>query len=550
MDNLLETLPLVSQPPADLQPCRIENEPLVRGPARRDFLVISAIVCLALALFGIWWVTLPGRWQRPLSYGLVSLVLLVELGVWLARWVPLARMCRPRPLPPPEGLHVAVVTTFVPGHESLPMLEQTLTAMRTIRYPHDTWVLDEGNGDDVRALCLRLGVRHFSRVGHPAWRTPGGRFASGTKHGNYNAWLAAHGEGYDILAAFDTDHVPEADYLDRTLGYFRDPGIGYVQPPPVYYNSSASFVARGAAEETYGYYSCHQMASYALGHPIVVGSHGLHRITALRDVGGYPDHDAEDLYLTIRYRGAGWRGVFVPEILALGTTPVSWRPYLAQQMRWARAVLDLKRRAYRRAAGPIPPVDRALSLFHGAHFLRPLLWLVLLPLLLALVANNAVPVFLRPGRLSVVLLTLALLHTADRFRIRFFLDPDREGGVPWRAALLQYAKWPHLAGALLDALLHRRVPYALTPKVGGGTARYTMAPLHLAIALLLCIAWGAAWFRVGHVDPILTVLTALIAGTSLGLAWSETWHFPPPWSAELLPARRALLSDRLTPPGS
>ena len=59
-------------------------------------------------------------------------------------------------------------------------------------------------------------------------------------------------------------------FLTSALGYFGDSSVGFVQAPQVYYNQDASFVARGAAEETYGFYSVHDMASYSAGHPIIV----------------------------------------------------------------------------------------------------------------------------------------------------------------------------------------------------------------------------------------------------------------------------------------
>ena len=93
--------------------------------------------------------------------------------------------------------------------------------------------------------------------------------------------------------------MPEPDYLERTLGYLCDPQVGYVQTPQVYYNQQASLVARGSAEESYLYYSALQMASYALGEPTITGSHTVHRTAALRAVGGFPAHDAEDLYITL-----------------------------------------------------------------------------------------------------------------------------------------------------------------------------------------------------------------------------------------------------------
>jgi hypothetical protein len=86
------------------------------------------------------------------------------------------------------------------------------------------------------------------------------------------------------------------------------------------------------------------MAAFALGYPIIVGSHNAHRMAALREVGGFAAHDADDLLLTLRYQGAKWAGVYVPKVIARGLAPVDWQGYLIQQRRWARSVLDIKLR--------------------------------------------------------------------------------------------------------------------------------------------------------------------------------------------------------------
>jgi cellulose synthase (UDP-forming) len=79
-----------------------------------------------------------------------------------------------------------------------------------------------------------------------------------------------------LIAAFDPDHVPDASFLSEVLGYFSDPHVGYVQAAQAYYNQAASFIARGAAEETYGYYSSIQMFSFSMGYPVATGCHNMH----------------------------------------------------------------------------------------------------------------------------------------------------------------------------------------------------------------------------------------------------------------------------------
>jgi cellulose synthase (UDP-forming) len=114
------------------------------------------------------------------------------------------------------------------------------------------------------------------------------------------------------------------------------------------------------------------MFGFAMGYPIVTGCHNTHRVTALREVGGFPAHDAEDLLITLLYRCHEWRGVYVPKILARGLTPVDWAGYIKQQSRWARSVLDIKLRIYPKIAGKLPIKERITSLVHGLCYLQPL----------------------------------------------------------------------------------------------------------------------------------------------------------------------------------
>ena len=112
------------------------------------------------------------------------------------------------------------------------------------------------------------------------------------------------------------------------------------------------------------------MTAYALGYPIVVGSHNTHRTAALRDVGGFAPHDADDLLITILYRAAGWRGVYVPLRLAAGITPVDWGGYLTQQRRWARSVIDVKLRLLPKLGGRLLIRERLTSFMQGLYYLN------------------------------------------------------------------------------------------------------------------------------------------------------------------------------------
>ena len=89
------------------------------------------------------------------------------------------------------------------------MVAATLQA--ALKYGTGSWTSGcwtRATTSDARRSARRLGVHHFSRKGVEKGNQPKGPYRAKTKHGNYNAWLDAHGDEYDFFASVDTDHVP------------------------------------------------------------------------------------------------------------------------------------------------------------------------------------------------------------------------------------------------------------------------------------------------------------------------------------------------------
>ena len=132
-------------------------------------------------------------------------------------WWFVSKMRRPVEVGAPAGMRVALITLCVPSSESLEVIGEQLDALQTVDYPHDSWVLDEGDSADVRALAEASGVNYFSRKGIDRWNQPTPPFQRKTKAGNVNAWLD-HIEGlgleYEVFVQLDIDHRPRPDYLD------------------------------------------------------------------------------------------------------------------------------------------------------------------------------------------------------------------------------------------------------------------------------------------------------------------------------------------------
>jgi hypothetical protein len=304
-----ETYSRLAGPLTDPKPgYRVRYRPLLSDephPVRAALLMILAPLLSAVLLLWLIW---PDHWTERsgapawlvaadaatlLSIGVIEFFRLVNI-VSVAHATLVAR--DPIPVVPEPGTRVAFLTTFVPGKEPLSMVRTTLQAAVRVRHtgPLDVWLLDEGDDPAARALCAELGVVHFTRGGVAHYNRRRGPFKARTKHGNYNAWLDAHGDDYDFFASVDTDHVPLPDYLERMLGYFRDPDIAFVVGPQVYGNYTRA-VTKAAESQQFLFHALIQRAGNRYGCPMFVGTNNAVRVHAIRAVGGLADSVTEDM---------------------------------------------------------------------------------------------------------------------------------------------------------------------------------------------------------------------------------------------------------------
>ena len=316
----------------------------VRELVGRDVWIYRGLAVTWIAatlVFWIWWL----QPERPATLALY-IIFTIAFGYEVTTLPSIylyfvGRMRRPIYMEPTSGLRVALITLCVPSSESLDVIVQQLEALTLVRYPHESWVLDEGDDPHVREAAARLGVRYFTRKGIDRYNQPDPPFKAKTKAGNVNAWLDTHGPDYDFFVQYDIDHIPRRDYLDRVLGYFRDPRIAWVQAPSVYGNTER-WVARGAAEQELVLQGPLQQGFYGNSEtPFIIGSHCSYRMAAVEKIGGFQPTRAEDHLDTLLLASRGYRGVFVPEIIAVGRGPDTFETYLRQQFAWAYSLIEV-----------------------------------------------------------------------------------------------------------------------------------------------------------------------------------------------------------------
>ena len=124
------------------------------------------------------------------------------------------------------------------------LVREALTAALALLGTKQVWLLDDGDDPALAELAQQMGSGYLTRAEH-----------GDAKAGNINTALPRT-QG-DVIAIFDIDHAPKPEFLEKSLGYFRDPQLGFVQVMLTFRNIDESWVARVCHREQPGILQSH-----------------------------------------------------------------------------------------------------------------------------------------------------------------------------------------------------------------------------------------------------------------------------------------------------
>jgi cellulose synthase/poly-beta-1,6-N-acetylglucosamine synthase-like glycosyltransferase len=539
-------------------------------PLRQRLIYILLLLAglFLVVRFGFFWFSLsrlPRDFGRRLDVGDFVLFAALTGVVWhrqlvdMCSWLICTRVEAYRPAPPPAaGLRVAFITTFVPGSESIEMLRRTLISILAANYPHDTWLLDEGDNPQARELCARLGVSHFSRQGIEAFNRDKGIFLARSKGGNHNAWYVSVGRDYDVVAQVDSDFLVRRDFLTRTLGHFRNPRIAFVGTPQIYGNVD-NLIARGAGHQTFLFYGPILRALSRRKMALLIGANHIIRVAALRQIGWYQGHLTEDLATGKRFHAKRWQSVYVPLPLAIGEGPTTWADYFNQQYRWASGCMHI---FFSQSPWLNAKMRRAHAFYYfllEQFYFSGVSLVVAVVLLMLYYAFGWKAANLQIAQLAVwyaplVIWRQLVILWLQRFNVR----PAQERGMLWAGRLVTIAAIPIYFLAFIGVLRKKRVTFKTTPKGGNQSQnldRFSVFAPHMVIVTLLVSGMGLA-ILLGHTVWVFlawgAATSALFSGLVVQLAcrrmaaavrrwrrsapWQGRRSAAPPWEVHHQPA--------------
>jgi cellulose synthase/poly-beta-1,6-N-acetylglucosamine synthase-like glycosyltransferase len=260
--------------------------------------------------------------------------------------------------PPAQAFaHLPRVTIQLPIYNERYVVDRLVESACLVDYPRellDIQLLDDSTDETVEVA--RACVERFAAQGHPIVYVHRDN-REGFKAGALEAGLrTAKGE---FIAIFDADFVIPTDFLQRTVHYFTDPGIGMLQTRWTFLNRDYSFLTRVQATLLDGHFVLEHGARARAGCFFNFnGTAGIWRRQAIEDGGGW-QHDTltEDTDLSYRSQLAGWKFLYLPDIECPSELPVEINAFKTQQARWAKGLIQTSMKI-------LPRLFRSKAPFH------------------------------------------------------------------------------------------------------------------------------------------------------------------------------------------
>ncbi|MDB4940456.1 MAG: hypothetical protein JWO40_881 [Candidatus Doudnabacteria bacterium] len=220
--------------------------------------------------------------------------------------------------------------------EPLDIVRETVQAAKKMSYLNfkvyilnDGYVAKKDNWKEIIEMAKQEGVSCITRT------KPGG-----AKAGNINHALSLTKAAYVVI--FDADHVPHKDFLKKTMGYFEDPKMGFVQTPQYYKNFNRNDITKGAWEQQELFFGAICKGKNASNAAFMCGTNMVLNRAALTAAGGMNEENiTEDFATSMKIHSLGWKSYYHGEVLAEGLAPEDFLSYYKQQLRWSRGSLEV-----------------------------------------------------------------------------------------------------------------------------------------------------------------------------------------------------------------
>lgn len=450
----------------------------VHGARRQLYCLFFIAVSLAYLSWRLTTFNPYAIWLSTLFYMAEAFGFILTVNAIVMSWRYRRRHAIPLPASTTRPLSVDV---FILSYkEPVELLRRTVGAALKINYPHQTWLLDDGNRAEMRALAGELGCHYLSRQKN-----------IGAKAGNINNGLK-HSSG-EFVAVFDADHVPMPEALDHLLGFFDDAEVAMVQSPQDYYNTNSFQYLKSRRtgrswHDQSNFYFVNQPCRDQWNATTGCGTSLVYRRSHLDEIGGIPTATVtEDMHTTVRLHKAGKKVAFYNEPIAYGIAAPDIGEFYRTRLRWGQGNLHVLRAENVLFTRRLTFLQRLSYLALGIIYLEG--WQTLL---LALVPTLTLITGLAPFEITNGNVAVTLAYTA----IALWAGGKISYGYDrlWVSEFYAMARFPVYLLSWIG-LVHNRTVFRVSYKNLGERLPLRQLSPQLFVALLGFIALGMGLFQ-------------------------------------------------------
>lgn len=401
---------------------------------------------------------------------------------------------------------VPFVTVQLPIYNEKKVVERLLKNIAELTYPSkklEIQVLDDSTDDSVHLTASLISelrssgikIRHIRRNNR-----------EGFKAGALKVGLeSAKGE---FIAVFDSDFLPEKDWLLKTLPHFKARNIGVVQTRWGHLNRNFSLLTKLQAFLLDYHFVLEQSGRNQGKHFINFnGTAGIWRKACILDAGNWNGETlTEDLDLSYRAQLKGWKFVYLQSVETKAELPVTISAARSQQFRWNKGAAENFQKNYYKlfSNSRISAGTKLHSFFHllnsSLFFILLLLALTSLPLLLQQVELGS----RIEKTLGVFFGMSSLIFFVSYFTTYLAVRKNNEGGI-FQFSLLFFLFFSiamgfslHNSIAVLEGHFGKRSEFIRTPKFNLSSQTSLPDPVPLQVSwqllceILLMLFFGGA----------------------------------------------------------
>jgi cellulose synthase/poly-beta-1,6-N-acetylglucosamine synthase-like glycosyltransferase len=369
---------------------------------------------------------------------------------------------------PEQRTYFPFITVQLPVYNERFVAARLIDSTAGLEWPRENFeiqVLDDSD-DDTRQI-VDDAARYWNQRGitiHVLRRTERSGFKAGAlRHG----LTKAKGE---LIAVFDADFLPNADFLLRSAPYFIDRKTGMVQARWGFLNAEHSWLTAVQSLLLGQHFSIEHFVRFRRGLFFNFnGTAGIWRREAIESAGGWlSDTVTEDLDLSYRAQLKGWRFVYLDDIVVPSELPVTLAAFRTQQQRWAKGSIQTAKKILPQLFSSRLPIR--VKCEATAHLMANVCWLLCTIITLTLFATITWRVSIGPYQMLRLDLPLFMVTSIILFLYFLFYTASQEKKIPLGRLLLlpvlTIGIAPSIALSVTKGMLHSGGVFHRTPKFG------------------------------------------------------------------------------------